>query len=208
MPWVDDHYKWGEFPEERRKIGSLIEELGLSDRIVIVSGDAHMVAVDDGSHSVGRVKVFQAAALDAKPTTKGGPFSHGVWPGRNQYGTLEVRDIGDGRVCFFFQGWRWKRDQTLARLVRFDTCDSSQNTPFLYTPSPLYVQKTWKRIKKLMEESDLAILRAIVVYVDSTRMTTAILQDPQFVFVVLSAPLMIASLRIVLRAIWRSVMSG
>lgn len=170
LPWIDDHFKWGEFNDEREEIASWIKELGLQDKMIIVSGDAHMLAVDDGSHAAGGVKVFHAAAIDAKPTTKGGPYSHGVWPGRNQYGTIEVRDLGD-HICFRFQGWKWKSSHKLARLVQFDTCDTSLNTPLLYKPSPYVVQKFWKVLKGYLESSKLDYARHFVLWVDSSKMT-------------------------------------
>jgi hypothetical protein len=50
----------------------LIQALGLSSRMLMIAGDAHMLAFDDGSNSPGGIPVFHAAALDAKPTSKGG----------------------------------------------------------------------------------------------------------------------------------------
>ena len=44
----------------------------------MISGD-HM---DDVSFSPGNFPVFHAASLDAKPTSKGGPYSHGIYPGK------------------------------------------------------------------------------------------------------------------------------
>jgi hypothetical protein len=171
MPWIDDHYKWGEFPEERMKIGSLIRKYNLSERLIIVSGDAHMLAVDDGTHSVGGVKVFQAAALDAKPTTKGGPYSHGVWPGRNQYGSMSVLDMGS-KICFTFRGWRYLQStKSLRQIVLFDSCNSSLNKPNLYRPSPFFIQKGWKTMKRYLEQSDVGLARRFVLYIDSSSVT-------------------------------------
>ena len=182
MPWVDNHYKWGEFQKERSIIGNEIRSLNLSDRIVIISGDAHMLAVDDGSHSEGGVTVFQAAALDAKPTSKGGPYSHGIWPGRNQYGTLTVQDIG-GKICFLFQGWRWLHPNKVSRLVLYDTCNHAVNIPRLYTPSPHMIQRSWKVIKKHMEGSTYELVRRLVIWIDSLTVSVMILVDPSTGFV-------------------------
>jgi len=55
----------------------------------MISADAHMVAIDDGSHSGyaaggrGGFPVFQAAALESPESEKGGPYSIG-----NEHGTL------------------------------------------------------------------------------------------------------------------------
>ena len=72
LPWIDDFYKWGEFASERQSIAEKVVELSLSKKMIMLSGDAHMVAVDDGTHAKGGFPVFHAAALDAKPTTKVG----------------------------------------------------------------------------------------------------------------------------------------
>ncbi|GBG33022.1 Hypothetical Protein FCC1311_092462 [Hondaea fermentalgiana] len=149
MPWVTIHDKWAVFTNDRKRIVETIEELGLQRKLVQLAGDAHMLALDDGEHVAGGFPVFQAAALDAKPTCKGGPYSHGIYPGRGQYGWLEVRDNGK-QVCLTIQGRRVDldtgREQTL---LRFDTCDSSNNSPRrTYYPSPPWVERIWKVVKK------------------------------------------------------------
>jgi hypothetical protein len=175
--------------------------MNLNNRLIIISGDAHMLAVDDGSHSRGGVKVFHAAALDAKPTTKGGPYSHGVWPGRNQYGTMEVRDMGD-RICFVFQGWRWKRDKVLSRMVIYDTCNDDVNQEFLYTPSPLFIQRLWKRFKLVVEEDyRLGFLYPFIVLIDSSRLTLHSLLEPRFLL--LALPLVMSTVVFPLRRLLR-----
>ena len=39
-----------------------------------MSGDAHMLAVDDGSHTPGGFPVMHASPLDKKGSIKGGPY--------------------------------------------------------------------------------------------------------------------------------------
>ena len=204
MPWVDEHYKWGEFAEERQYIASMIEKWNLSDRVIVISGDAHMLAVDDGTHSAGGIKVFQAAALDAKPTSKGGPFSHGIWPGRNQYGTMTIKDMGTF-ICFVFQGWKWQKDKVLSRLVQFNTCNLTENIPMLYTPSPFVIQKVWKLLKQmLLEESGWNCARLFVVYIDSSRSSLVmVLSTPNFVLLLFALPLVISCIRFVGSMIFR-----
>mmetsp|Transcript_23068 Transcript_23068/g.40840 ORF Transcript_23068/g.40840 Transcript_23068/m.40840 type:complete len:511 (-) Transcript_23068:99-1631(-) len=177
MPWVTVHSKWAEFHEERSEIVSTIKRLGLASRMVMLSGDAHMLAVDDGENSPGGFPVFQAAALDAKPTCKGGPYSHGIYPGRGQYGWIDVRD--DGRnICIAFSGRRVAQDGSEKVLLQFDTCDSTQSSPRQpYYPSPPWVEKLWKWCKK----SVLPVLPGgetyIMVYFDSFSMSAAMMWD-------------------------------
>lgn len=102
-PWVDKPDPtadtWGGFAEERRVIADALAEHEV-DNLLMVSGDAHMLAYDDGTNTdystdrVGGFPLFQAAALDRRPSVKGGPYTGPVLPGGGQFGTVEVRDDG------------------------------------------------------------------------------------------------------------------
>ncbi len=104
-PWIgaasDGSDTWAGFADERRAVSDLIAEHA-SGQLVIVSGDAHMVAIDDGSNSDysssgnAAVPVFQAAALDRPGNVKGGPYSEGAVPGGGQFGLIEVVATADG----------------------------------------------------------------------------------------------------------------
>src|SRR5690606_41191241 len=54
VPWVAqprpgaDH--WGGYPAERQRIADVIADHGIRN-LMMLSGDAHMVAIDDGSHT-------------------------------------------------------------------------------------------------------------------------------------------------------------
>ena len=67
--------------------------------LLMLSGDAHMVAIDDGTHNTygagepGFV-VFHAGALDRRGSVKGGPYSEGAFPGGGQFGFVEISDDG------------------------------------------------------------------------------------------------------------------
>ncbi len=67
----------------------------------MVSGDAHMVALDDGTNSdysssrSGGFPVLHAAALDRPGSLKGGPYSEGAFAGGGQFGHIQVDDDGD-----------------------------------------------------------------------------------------------------------------
>src|SRR5690606_1237836 len=98
-PWIapadpgrDD---WGGYAGERRRIADAIAEAG-TDNLVMLSGDAHMVALDDGTNSDyatgggAGFPVLHAAALDRPGRVKGGPYSDGAYPGGGQFGVLSV----------------------------------------------------------------------------------------------------------------------
>jgi phosphodiesterase/alkaline phosphatase D-like protein len=107
VPWIatqrsgsDD---WGSYSNERREIANHIDQLGLARRLVMLSGDAHMVAIDDGTHSnystgpsrgTRGFPVMHAAPLDRWTTRKGGPYSHGETLKSGQFGFLDVTDDG------------------------------------------------------------------------------------------------------------------
>lgn len=69
-----------------------------------ISGDAHMVAIDDGSHNTFATSgeplfpVFHAAPLDRPPGTKGGPYSEGEWAEAGQFGLVQIEDDGSEMV--------------------------------------------------------------------------------------------------------------
>ena len=108
IPWINmpggPNYKcnevdnWGGYPEERQLIANFIKENNI--QIFILSGDAHMIAIDDGTNSdyaTGKgapIKVFQTGALDRPGSYKGGPYSHGYKASGGQYGVMDVIDIG------------------------------------------------------------------------------------------------------------------
>ena len=79
----------------------------------MISGDAHMVALDDGSNSdysaSGRAAfpVLHAAALDRPGSEKGGPYSHGAFPGGGQFGHLAIDDDGQ-RMHATLTGRDWR----------------------------------------------------------------------------------------------------
>ena len=106
-PWIaapeagQDH--WGGFAAERRELADFVAEHDI-ENLLIVSGDAHMLAIDDGSHSdyaspgVGpspAIPVLAAAALDRPGSEKGGPYSTGMYPGSGQFGLVHVEPSGD-----------------------------------------------------------------------------------------------------------------
>ena len=124
-PWIasaepgrDD---WGGYPEERRRIADAIAAAGAGN-LVMVSGDAHMVAVDDGTNSDYATSggagfpVLHAGALDRPGNVKGGPYSEGSHPGAGQFGLLRIQDDGT-TVTVDIEGRDWK-DRQLAH-VRF-----------------------------------------------------------------------------------------
>ncbi len=146
VPWITKadegtHHGWAPYHEERALIAAQIERVGLTSRLLMVSGDAHMVAIDDGTNSQyapgaapgsrGFV-VAHAAAFDRFRRNKGGPYSLGRRAGRGQFGELRIQD--DGRRLVATVTCRDARgrqiDKLSIRLTCVDgTCTVSQPGP-------------------------------------------------------------------------------
>lgn len=113
---------WAGYAAERGRIGTAIAAAGIDD-LVMVSGDAHMVAIDDGTNSgygpggSGGFPVLHAAALDRPGNVKGGPYSEGTFPGSGQFGLLEIDDDGGDSVTVRMAGLTWA-GETLVELER------------------------------------------------------------------------------------------
>lgn len=119
VPWITKGNEaskagWAPYAAERERIANTIARTGLTRRLVMVSGDAHSLALDDGTNSQyatgtalgsrGFV-VAHAAPMDQRTTVKGGPYSHGVVKGNGQFGILDVDDDGS-RIRVTIEGRR------------------------------------------------------------------------------------------------------
>lgn len=105
---AQDH--WGNYQTERNEIGGWITANTAKTKVVFISGDAHMLAIDDGSNAVAGTPQYHAAALNQTGSVKGGPYSHGTLQGGNQYGIISVTDDGSN-ISVTYSGYR--SDNTL-----------------------------------------------------------------------------------------------
>jgi hypothetical protein len=116
VPWIEEPAAgidgWGAYPAERARLSGFIARHRLGP-LLMLNGDAHMLAIDDGSHTdysrTGRAgfPLMHAAALDRPGGEKGGPYSEGAYPGAGQFGTMAVRDRGERlRVVLTGRGYR------------------------------------------------------------------------------------------------------
>jgi len=144
VPWIaahstsEDH--WGGFAAERRELATYIDSIGVADQLVVLSGDAHMVALDDGTHNRygsedgGGFPVVHAAAFDRPGSVKGGPYTHGPYPSPHvapfgqrdgQFVLMDVQDDGGEEVCVTWTGKRYERPAgRLTDLLTWQTCFS------------------------------------------------------------------------------------
>jgi len=125
VPWIgsdsgrENEDRWTGFPTERAELAGFIEQNNIRN-LCVISGDAHMLAIDDGTNNrygpSGRplFPVFHAAALDRKGSVKGGPYSHGAFGGPGQFGLIRVQDDGGPELRVEWSG----RNHEDAELVR------------------------------------------------------------------------------------------
>jgi hypothetical protein len=101
VPWISEQGgdNWAGGREERTIIANFVKKHNIP--LCIIAGDAHMLAIDDGSHSdyadgggSPPIPVFHAAALEREGRYKGGPYSHGAKAGTLQFGLLDIEDNG------------------------------------------------------------------------------------------------------------------
>lgn len=101
---------WPGYPTERRALASFIADHDVE--VLMLAGDAHMVAIDDGSNSGyagpgSGFPMMHAGALDRPGSLKGGPYSEGAFPAGGQFGTIEIVDDGGSEVAATLTGWDW-----------------------------------------------------------------------------------------------------
>ncbi len=131
---------WGGHATERVEIANFIRDNRIAN-VVLLSGDMHGLAVDNGTNSDyatgggAPLTVLHGAALTAEPSTKGGPYSGGVLPGRGQYGILEVYDNGGPSVACRFLGMRVGEGAKLTHI--FSSSAQSSKEPALVNISTL-----------------------------------------------------------------------
>ncbi len=116
VPWIEPSAAgsdgWGGYWNERQELAGFIHD-HLEGRIAMIGGDAHMIAADNGSNSNYSTSggagfpVFHAGAFDQVGSAKGGPYSHGAFPGGGQFGLMTVEDEGQEiRVRWSGRDWR------------------------------------------------------------------------------------------------------
>jgi hypothetical protein len=122
LPWIgitgDDG--WHLYTHERQELADVIRDNQINN-LCMLSGDAHMLAIDDGSNSDyatgggAGFPVMHAGSLDQTPSLKGGPYSHGAYPARGQFGEMTVVDRG-ANIFVTWRGLNYLNEE----IVRYD----------------------------------------------------------------------------------------
>ena len=128
-PWIGaaspSSDTWAGFAEERRRVADALVGAGVDD-MVMLAGDAHMLAIDDGTHSDyttaggGGFPVAHGSALDRRGSVQGGPYSEGTFPGGGQFGVMDVVDDGGRDITVILSGWNWRGERMIELPVTFD----------------------------------------------------------------------------------------
>jgi len=93
---------WAAYASEREELANFIRDHQIRN-LILLHGDMHALAADDGSNSDfatgggAPIPVFAAAPLDRDASIKGGPYSQGVYKprkGEGCFGLVEVEDRG------------------------------------------------------------------------------------------------------------------
>lgn len=121
-PWIDaagaGKDTWGGFSTERRELADFIVTNDIQG-LLMVSGDAHSIAIDDGTHSDyssngdGGFPVFHAAPLDKRPEPKDGPYSQGTSDASGQFGLVTIDDDGGDAITVTLSGQNYKGEEVM-----------------------------------------------------------------------------------------------
>ena len=114
-PWIGAAQlgvdSWAGFSTERAELANFLRDNRIKN-LLILSGDMHALAYDDGRNSdyaVGGgapLVVLHAAPLTRLGGPKGGPYAAGPLIGIQQYGLLDVTDTGGPSVHVRYSGKR------------------------------------------------------------------------------------------------------
>jgi hypothetical protein len=114
VPWIGSGSDgWGGYQDERREIAEFITANKI-DNLLMLGGDAHMLAIDDGSNAEGGFPVMHAGALDRPGSEKGGPYSEGAEPGSGQFGLVTVVDDGGPTVRVQLSGRNYEGEEIIS----------------------------------------------------------------------------------------------
>lgn len=137
-PWISPASigsdTWGGYATERTEIANFIRDNRIVN-LAVLSADMHALAFDDGTNSdyaVGGgapLTVMHAASLTAEPSTKGGPYTVGPFPGSQQYGILEIYDSGGTSIACRFRGMQvGTTEPRISRIFSSSTAGSVDHT--------------------------------------------------------------------------------
>ena len=136
-PWIgqlnpaEDIDNWSAYQSERTEIANFMRDNRITN-VVILAGDMHALAYDDGTHSDyatgggAPIPVLQGASLTQGGSIKGGPYSGAPIPGNAQYGVLEVYDSSGPSIACRFLGMRAGEGQKMAYIFSSSSAGAAE----------------------------------------------------------------------------------
>jgi hypothetical protein len=125
---------WAAYDSERVDLSNFWRDSAIAN-VLILSGDAHMIAYDNGTNNhytsgtinTNQYPIFQAAALNAAGSFKGGPYSGGWYLNPaiyiGQFGTVDVQDNGGDSICIQLKAFRSDSASShISQLVTYNFC--------------------------------------------------------------------------------------
>lgn len=124
----DENDNWGGYPSTRTEIGNFLRDSNIVN-LFIVSGDAHMIAIDNGTHAdfsseknnPNLYPILQAAALNNLGSEKGGEYSEGgTFPNplfSSQWSSIDIIDNSGNDIAVVFNCYRWSPFSMKIKLV-------------------------------------------------------------------------------------------
>lgn len=104
--------QWGGYADQRRRIANTIADNDVSN-LVMISGDWHVSAIDDGTNTAfaengaGGFPLIHGAPLDRPGAGVRETYSHGVFSNAGQFGTVRVVDDGSAMISAILTVHLW-----------------------------------------------------------------------------------------------------
>lgn len=130
-PWIgsasagDD--AWLGYTTERTELADHFTSSGQASKIILLGGDMHGIAADDGTNAPGGIYMFHASPLDNNSSQKGGPYSTGIYPASGttvvqQYGRVVITDSASS-ISAAFTGYSADNTvrKTLTKTINLST---------------------------------------------------------------------------------------
>ena len=129
----NDIDNWGGFALEREEIANYLRDNNIKN-MMIMCGDAHMIAIDDGSSNSfttvtpnpNQYPIVQAAALNGTGSNKGGTYSEGFFINptntHGQFALVKVVDNGGTDICIEIEGRRTDAVGNTSTIVTYNFC--------------------------------------------------------------------------------------
>jgi alkaline phosphatase D len=129
VPWIgepDEHSDtWAGYNHERLELAEFIEKNNINN-LLMLSGDAHMLAIDDGSNNTygpsgnPLFPIMHAAAFDRSGRIKGGPYSHGAVKGGGHFGLMSIEDDGGNTINVILSGRNYLDEEIMGINLEVD----------------------------------------------------------------------------------------